>query len=329
MQAPAALAAENRPGWRRWIHPGAIRYQGYEWLAMRVLFAAVAWRTCDPRMLQAHASLPYPHGLAQFLPLEWLFAPEAQWILLVLAALHLLLYVLNVAPLWACAVLFVIHTLLGTVMNSQGAIHHTSQIVGLALLGHIIGYCGLLMRGRRDIALGGAQFELLRPRHRLASPAPSIVIYITQQLMATAYVVSAISKLVRSEGEWVASLPNIALQLQKTRMMAHYNTLEPVPELAGWAITMVRDFPAVAVAFFSAGLALELFAFVALFNRAFMLLAGLGLILMHVSITQVMNLGFFYNKWLLAIFWINLPFWCVAVARRSRCRMPSPALPGS
>ena len=137
---------------------------------------------------------------------------------------------MNVAPLWACAVLFVIHTLLGTVVNSQGAIHHTSQIVGFALLGHIIGYSALLLRRRRDLAFGCNQFELLRPRERLFSESPTIVIYITQQLIAVAYVVSAISKLARSEGGWITSLPNIALQLQKTRMMAHYNTLEPVPE---------------------------------------------------------------------------------------------------
>ena len=71
--------------------------------------------------------------------------------------------------------------------------------------------------------------------------------------------------------------------------------------------------------FFSIGLALELFAFVALFNRGFMALAGIGLMLMHISISQVMNLGFFYNKWMLAIFWVNVPFWCMAVvSSRSR-----------
>jgi hypothetical protein len=309
-------------GWRRLFQPGRAEYRGYEWLIMRVLFVCAAWPTFDVRMLQKFSSFPYPNGLAQFFSLEWMFSSGVQTVVLAIAVIHLALYVLNVAPLWTCSVLFVIHTLLGTIVNSQGAIHHTSQIVGFVLLGHIIGYGALLLRQRRgDLAfsLGLGQFELLKPGERLMAAAPSSVIYITQQMIGTAYVVSGISKLVRSEGEWVATLPNIALQLQKTRMMDHYNSLEPVPELAGWAITMVREYPGVAMVFFSIGLALELFAFVALFNRGFMALAGIGLMLMHISISQVMNLGFFYNKWMLAIFWVNVPFWCMAVvSSRSR-----------
>ena len=307
-------------GWRRLFQAGRTEYRGYEWLIMRVLFVFAAWPTLNPRMLQKFSSLPYPNGLAQFFPLEWMFSSGAQAVVLGIAVVHLGLYVFNVAPLWTCSVLFAIHTLLGTIVNSQGAIHHTSQIVAFVLLGHIIGYAALLLCQRRwDLALGLRQFELLKPGERLIAAAPSSVIYIIQQMIATAYVVSAISKLVRSEGQWVATLPNIALQLQKTRMMEHYNTLNPVPELAGWAITMVRDYPGVAMVFFSIGLALELFAFVALFNRGFMALTGIGLMLMHISISQVMNLGFFYNKWMLAIFWVNVPFWCMAlVSWRSR-----------
>lgn len=302
----------------RLVQPGRAEYSGYEWLIMRVLFVFAAWPTFNARMLQQYSSLPYPNGLAQFFDLSWLLAPGHQTLLLVIAIAHLAFYVLNVVPMWTCTVLFVIHTLLGTVVNSQGAIHHTSQIIGFVLLGHIIGYGALLLRRKWDIALGFNQFELIRPAERLQAAAPSGVIYVIQQLVATAYVVSAISKLIRSEGQWVSTLPNIALQLQKTRMMEHYNTLAPVPELAGWAITMVREYPTVAMVFFSIGLALELFAFVALFNRGFMALGGLGLMLMHVSISQVMNLGFFYNKWILVIFWVNVPFWCVALVRRNR-----------
>ena len=313
------LQKKKPTGWRRLFQSGRAEYRGYEWLIMRVLFAFAAWGTFDARMLQEFSSLPYPNGLAQFINLEWMFSQNVQTLLLAVAIVHLAFYIFNVAPLWACVVLFVIHTLLGTVVNSQGAIHHTSQIVGFVLLGHIIGYSALLLgRPRRwDLALGLGQFELLKPADRLKAAAPSSIIYIVQQLIATAYVVSAISKLVRSEGQWISSLPNIAMQLQKTRMMAHYNTLEPVPDLAGWAITMVRDHPGVAMIFFGIGLALELFAFVALFNRGFMALAGIGLVVMHISISQIMNLGFFYNKWILAIFWINLPFWLVCIALKA------------
>ena len=299
-------------GWRRWVHPGKIRYRGYEWLVMRVLFAVVAWPTFDPRGLQAFQSLSDPHGLARFFEMDWMLQSNVQSLLLWISAIHIICYVLNVVPLWTCSVLLVVHTLIGTVVNSQGAIHHTSQIVAFALLGQLIAYVAYLLQKKSSLALGWKQLEI---PGRLGSEAPALPIYLAQQLMATAYVVSAISKLIRSEGEWISSLPNIALQLQKTRMMAHYNTLEPIPEVAGWAITMVREFPKLAMAFFAMGLLLELFAFVGLFNRLFLALTGAGLMLMHVAISQVMNLGFFYNKWLLIIFWINIPFWIVVALR--------------
>ncbi|MGK0188070.1 MAG: hypothetical protein ACI9R3_003862 [Verrucomicrobiales bacterium] len=317
MITDASTIAKEPSLWCRLLQPGRAEYAGYEWLIMRVLFVFAAWPTLNARMLQQFSSLPYPNGLAQFVDLQWMLSPDKQSLVLAVAVVHLVFYIFNVAPLWTCSVLFVIHSLLGTVVNSQGAIHHTSQIVAFVLLGQVIGYATLLLiRGRRDLAFGLTQFELIRPATRLKAAAPSSVIFISQQLIATAYVVSAISKLIRSEGQWVSTLPNIALQLQKTRMMEHYNSLAPVPELAGWAITMVSEYPTVAMVFFSVGLALELFAFVALFNRGFMVLGGLGLILMHFSISQVMNLGFFYNKWMLLIFWVNVPFWCVAAVRR-------------
>ena len=154
--------------WRRLIQPGLAEYRGYEWLIMRVLFVFAAWPTFDTRMLQKFSSFPYPNGLAQFLSLEWMFSSGAQTLVLAIAVIHLALYLLNVAPLWTCSVLFVIHTLLGTIVNSQGAIHHTSQIVGFVLLGHIIGYGTLLLRQRRgDLAFGFGQFELLKPGERL------------------------------------------------------------------------------------------------------------------------------------------------------------------
>jgi hypothetical protein len=303
--------SEERQGWRAWIHSGRIEYAGYEWLLMRVAFAMVAWPTLDARHLANFKGLSDPHGMAQFVDLTWMLESGVQAGIAIVAVLHLILYVLNVVPLWACTVLLVTQSLLGTVVNSQGAIHHTSQIVSFVLIGHVVGYGILLCKKRASEALDWRGFEL---PGRLKLSAPAEVIYSCQQLIAVAYVVSGISKLIRSQGEWISSIPNIVLQLEKTRMMAYYNSLEPPPETAVWAIAMITSYPVLAKVFFAAGLGLELFAFVALFNRKFMAVWGIALIMMHVSITQIMNLGFFYNKWLLAIFWVNVPFWCLVVA---------------
>jgi hypothetical protein len=72
---------------------------------------------------------------------------------------------------------------------------------------------------------------------------------------------------------------------------------------------------------FSIGLLLELFCFIALFNRGLLALFGVGLAVMHLMIAQIMVLKFFYNEWMLAIFFVNVPFWILMAVRGKRCRL--------
>ena len=108
----------------------------------------------------------------------------------------------------------------------------------------------------------------------------------------------------------MANVPNIALQFEKNRQMAFYNYLETPEREPGLEMAeFVMANPGTASFLFGIGLFLELFAVIAIAGRAWALLFGVGLIALHSMVSELMKLGFAFNKQLLFIFFVNLPFW--------------------
>ncbi|CAN5455354.1 hypothetical protein BH23VER1_BH23VER1_00210 [soil metagenome] len=272
---------------------GKIEFARWEWVVMRILFALFVLRPTVVFHLTEVVGTPVPIGIAQFVDLGFLSASPWASVLPWCGYLLLGLYALGLFPAVVTVLLLVMHVLYGTLFNSQGAIHHTAQIVGYVLVGQVL--CHLLRR----------------------RPGPADLIHASQQLIAAAYVVSGISKLVATGGMWVRDIPNIALQFEKNQLMEYYNTLVPPAEAANrGAIGFIAEHPDLARLLFGGGLALELFAVLALWNRGMLALFGIGLWLLHASISELMHLGFAYNKWVLAIFFINLPFWAARIYSR-------------
>ena len=279
------------------------KFLRYEWLWMRVIFAFLCvYHSSHHRFIPGSGfkktygltvdSQTFPVGLAQFFDLTWaaspFFAERAPYIFYAALAL----YLWGKFPAVSTGILLFFFTIYGTLENSQGAIHHTVQIIGYALFGQLLYFIFV----RKKSAPTGDQ---------LPGPAQASV-----QAVAAAYVVSALSKLIRSGFGWVNEIPNVSLQLEKNRLAEYYNTLVEPPEVASSFIAnLLNGFPLLGQAFFGTGLILELTAFVAIFGRRWALAWGLGLWGLHVGITEMMHLGFFYNKAILFVFFINPPFW--------------------
>lgn len=339
--------------WKRWVHPGQIRYFALEWWLMRLGFAIVVYNSFlaagyhalnwagSPGRGADFMTQPKPRGIAQFVDVTWINQPENLPQVAAAVGILLLLFILGRTPVIASLGLAYLHTVLGTLENSQGNnIWHTSQIVVVGLLGvglaGIAEYVGALRRN----GLAGLKERLIdrwrwplhvlkNPRSIINPPASpieeteekgrSLSIYLVQQLIATAYVVSGISKLWISKGAWFTDVQFIGLQFDKNRLLKYYQTLQE-PDAIRWAADAVNNHPTLASMLFSIGLLLELFCFVALFNRGLLALFGAGLAIMHLMIAQIMVLKFFYNEWMLAIFYVNVPFWILMAIRGKRCR---------
>ncbi len=327
--------------WKNWVRfdAGRVKFMAFEWWIMR---AALAWLAVQatPAGLDYHTQ-PSPVGVAKFFDLSWLGDPATPgWMAPLLVVLGWLL-ALGIAPLLGAAGLLILHTAVGTFANSQGGgggSHHTTNLIGLMLLGQVLaclardlsalrrlGWRGPLTVRKEDwqwflhlLAKPTAAFRYAADSMETAAQTfRSSQIWTVLQMMAMTYVVSGISKLWRSDGAWVSEVRNLPLQFEKNRLNEFHDTLVMPPAttadtMAAW----ISQHPTLAGMFFGIGLFLELFAFLGLWNRRLMAVFGLSIIAMHLMISDLMNLGFFYNKFTLLVFWVNVPFWIWAAAHR-------------
>ena len=139
------------------------------------------------------------------------------------------------------------------------------------------------------------------------------LVHAAKVALVSCYVTSAITKLERSEGEWLQRTPNLAVAIAKTNTKSYLNIQEPADHLAKAVPQFIIDHPNVTRVFFGLGFALELFSFLALLGRWPAVLIGVSLILMHDMIARVMDLHFAIFERLALIFLVNVP-WLAALA---------------
>lgn len=327
--------------WKNWFRfdAGRAEYMAFEWWIMR---AALAWFAFEATPVGLpYQSQPSPVGIAKFFDLTWLGDPATPGWMHPLLMLCAWLLALGAAPMLGAAGLLVLHTAVGTYANSQGGgggSHHTTNLIGLMLLGQVLACLyrdaqAIYRRGwRGPVAVRLEDWTWLRHlvRHpgaafRRASDSVetdaqtfrSSQVFTILQMMAMSYVVSGISKIWRSEGAWLSEVRNLPLQFEKNRLNEFHDTLVMPPQTSADAMAeWISHHPNWAGALFGGGLFFELFAFLGLWNRRVLALFGTCLITMHVMISDLMNLGFFYNKWTLFLFWVNVPFWLHAFLHR-------------
>ncbi|MBP7949883.1 MAG: hypothetical protein KA004_09530 [Verrucomicrobiales bacterium] len=349
------MKRQARHGWTFFYRPGKAVYSELEWIVMRLILAWVVFSSFQAAGYDAlnwsgsvgrgFHGVSTPRGIAQFVDVTWISHPANAPMIAGTVAVSLALLVLGTLPLLSSLVLFVLHVYVGTLENSQGHnVYHTSQIVCFGLLGIILGSVyDLAQTVRRHGIRGWLRMSTLRWQwlpHLTRHPAALVrrganhleqtleqgrsrTIFTVQQLIATAYVVSGISKMWITSGGWMSEVKNIGIQFVKNQRNEYYETLAPPPTVP-WAVDFALHHPTVASGFFSIGLWLEILCFAALLNRACLAIFGIALILMHHFIAQFMALYFAYNQWLLLAFFVNVPFWLI---RGVRTRGPAASRP--
>ncbi len=295
---------------RRLLRYDHTHYAWWEHWITRLAFASLIWRGY-PKVTN-YTGQPRPNGLAHFFDFTFFANPRIVEILQVVFVIALAFYAIGRLRVIALPVLTGILISANTLGNSQGAINHITQIMVLVMLGQTF-----------SIWHAAIAYRKLEPQQRHARTEDNLIAA-SIQVMAAVYVVSGITKLVNSGGEWIMNVPNLAVQFAKNLDMHWYNFLTPAQGNTELIIHYVTHYPNIARAIFGTGLVLELFAFLALLNRWWALFMGLSLLLMHETISRIMHLGFLYNKLLLIIFFINIP-WCIVWLVRRLRPTPVPA----
>ena len=184
----------------------------WELFCMRGFLAWVLWRMLPGTV--PFTAQPFPGGLARLADLTFLSDPPVFAVLRGLALVALPLYVLGVAPLLSLGYLAALLTAVGALENSQGAIGHHLQLLCLVTLAQWLAYAAAALRPPP-----GASRGLGLP----AAAAHGRAVQAAKLMIAAAYVASGWTKLIASQGLWVAQLPDISLQLVKTHANVYYD----------------------------------------------------------------------------------------------------------
>lgn len=294
---------------------------------IRVGLALAIW-TLFP--LQTFPGEPHPNGLAHWLPGEnftWLNNPANLNLCRWLMAGALVLYVFHRLAFLAYPVICFLLIASGTLANSQSEeVTHHSQVVTMVMLAQGVWYFLDLWqrRGRRRDQESSLRW------HRLA-------FHFSIQVFMAGYMVSVVSKMVYSEGEWIKRSAYVPVQLEKNILSDHYNVanlpeaMKPTTDKQGWfeKLEIPRKTqelfiaePNVARLAMTTGMLLEAFCFLALVGRRTALVYGLFLMMFHLMISWTMNLTFKYHLALLALYFVGIPYW---LARLMPSRLRNPA----
>ncbi len=289
----------------------------WEVVLVRLLFAVLVWDTQtgwisywkEParavRAMVENArtfdirweSQPHPNGLAYFFDFTFLSNDAVEKPLRYAMGISLALYVLGVPGAFSLAIPLFMCIGASTLANSQGSVGHTAQGLHLALLAAWLAalYAFVQKRRGRPLKYGYRSGEL--------------EIDWARQALAATYVVSALTKLVKSKGLWFIDAKYFPLHVLKNNEMQYYDTLNPAARALDWLPEVMLQHPHWCQFLFGIALPLELFAFVALRNRRVAAVFGLALIAFHESVTQLTHLAFIFNKLLLLILFVTPWFW--------------------
>ena len=275
----------------------------FEMGVMRFLFAVVIWYTIPSAL--SLTSQPHPVGIARLFDLTFLSKPGVLDGIRIALIPLLALYVWG-RFLWLCVPLLLTATVLvGTLDNSQGSTQHSMQVVSLILMAQTV---GVFFGKERLLA------------HRWN-------IFLAQQAIIAAYVVTAITKLHVSGLAWITESRNFPIQMTKNLRMQFYNTLEEAAGDTGiWATLPLKvqglflESPNFCRFVLSGALALELFAFLALLGRRWGGVYGVLLITFHVLVRAMTGLNFRYHMAVIFAFLV-LP-WIFGIVRRRTCAKP-------
>ncbi len=287
-------------------------FSACELLVMRLLFALVVWNVI-PERLNLHEQAA-PVGSAKWFGIDFTFLSDP-------AILDLLRWTLvGALGLYCCGrLLFValpymlfITVSCGTLINSQKAATHGTQIVALCVMVQCAWHLYATFKHHRS-GLPAASRRLMEGR---------MAIWYTQQMIAAAYIVTAITKWI-AKGSWIPDSRFFPLQIVKSQKMEYYNTLKPPEQAPGsygiisetlapvalWMEKILMSSPAWAPVLLAPGFLLELLAVMLLAGRKIGGAYALALIIFHLTIAEMMRLDFEYHVYVLLIYFAGIAFW--------------------
>ena len=294
------------------LQPPVVLYGRWEAMLMRLCLAGLLWLNLPA--FNKFPEQPTPVGLAAA-PFGFDFTfvndPATMSVLKAWLLPLLVVYVIGYIRWLPLVYMLVLSLAVGTLKNSQhGEISHRFQIITMILMVQ----CGwhLLCAGRWLYGRSaGRQFHFHHGWN-----VDRIEVFVSQSAIVAIYLTTAITKMIRSGGEWLWQIQNVGVDLQKTWGQDYYNTLsQDAPGWAVWIKDSVTAHPWLAIVIFGPGLIAEFAIVLGLYGRMKAFIVGGALVVLHVGAITVMKLEFEQNIACLLIFFVNVPFLVLAGGR--------------
>jgi hypothetical protein len=175
-----------------------------------------------------------------------------------------------------------------------------------ALIGYVVALLGLIV----FVALALVMQDVMSRAKVKAAPAALLNAWLllsAQTMMAGAYFISVITKLLRSDGAWWINSHYVALDFVKTLRQSYFSGLDPQFQREPAGVVWLMEHPHLARVFFDSGVLLEASFLLAIGSRRLALVLGVSGVCMHLSIEKLMTLSFTTHEAMLLLCFVNVP----------------------
>ncbi len=283
-----------------------------EGLLLRIAVAAIIWFSFLG-VDSGYTSQPHPNGLASHFDFTFLANPDTWVVLKIFAAIALLAYIAGFAVPISLGYVVWLMIAYGTLRNSQGNIHHGSQVLTTIMLAQWLAYTIIAVRQKR------AWLSLF---NNVAAHSKSF--FFSQQALAAGYICAGIMKIDKGKPawslglHWVEQIPYMAVMVTRNGLQHFYSEANGSPLMQHGARVgaWISENPNLAKILIGPGLYLELLVVFALCNRRLAFWIGGSMLFMHWMIAFIMQLRFPLNEWMILLFLVNAPFLLLAAMRK-------------
>lgn len=275
-----------------------INFSWWETLLMRAGFALLLY-SFYPEPIP-YQTTPFPNGIAHFIDVTWMAEPENFRAAFMVFAAGAVGYVVGALPFLSLSAMLFPLVAAATLINSQGAVSHHYQLLALVLTGQWAYSLYFLLRGRAP----------LRERLGVSNWLQSRLVAIALQIVAANYLLTGITKLLKTNGAWIWQSQYMPVQFEKIGLQKYYSSLVwDSPSLGSELSQLCLEHPWLCFVLYAPGLLLELLTPLILLGRGWSFFTGVCVVLMHRLIAITMSLQFTQHEWVVAIFAINPPYW--------------------
>lgn len=244
------------------INTDSFVYSRKGWAAMKVATGLFwLWEMWRVLFVNHYSGNPYPEGVSRLFDVSFLSVAPVSYVVFALAVAGVVFYFLEKQMAIALGIISAISVLVFTIERANG-VQSRSELLSMIFIAQWVAY--LVKRKEADV-------------HNTA-------IFFSVQMVAAAYTMSGITKLMTSGLDWIVNPTNAVLQI--TKIFGQLNI--ELGFKAGIAYSkfttgLLLHYPYLAQFLFAAALGIEVFAFTCVFSKPWARRYGLLLLALHIG----------------------------------------------